>query len=535
MKWIHIIGVSGKATSLVAKFFKDKGWFVTGSDAQFFPPASTYLQDHQINTAQGYNYKHLTKEYWIEKLETPNPKPQTKSVISNQNSDSKISNTKFEIPNSPDLCIMMSFLSEKNKEYRYAKLHNIPVWPYAKALGEYLIKENSVVVVGTAGKTTTTALIAFLLIELGLDPSFMIGAETNNFEESIYEGSSDWSVIEGDEYHNPNENIEGKPKFMEYKPKFLVITNIGHEHQDIFPTQEEYNSAFQKLVASVPSEGVIIARAGDKNIDDVITHAKCRVIRYGSNHAVKADYYSSYHHSLQEGPEYEVLDHEKKSILRGKMNLLDVYNTENILAAFILIKELIERELLPAEHIKKRLRNEGIPADAVALLFKEDLFAMFQSLIQEFAGVKKRLEIVHSSEDLVILDDFGVVPHRAKRTLTTVAQHYPGYKIVAVFEPNSASRPLEKETFNKLYHEVFKNTELVVIPELSSQSELVDQEEMVSRLSLLGYAASASDNKTLVSSLVRLLEKEKDVKHVIVFFSSYRLTEMVHTLADHVR
>lgn len=494
MKWIHIIGVCGKATSLVAKMFADMGWFVTGSDAQFFPPASTYLQEQKIHTAEGYSYIHLTKKYWQEQTNNP----------------------MLDVADLPDVCIMMSFLTEKNKEFRYAKINKIPVLPYAKILGEYLIKENSIVVVGSAGKTTTTGLIAFLLESLSLDVSYMVGAETNNLEDSIKNVVNGiWSVVEGDEYHNLNPNIEGRAKFLEYKPKYLVITNIGYEHQDIFPTQEDYLGAFEQLVELVPSDGLIIAKSNDKNIDRVIQGAKCKVLRYGSNQAITSNYYVTYSHSEENGAGYVLLDEHRSEIISGKMKMLDFYNAENVLAAYVLLEYLYSNKIIK-----------------LSFATKQDLSHEFAKLVEKFGGVKKRLEILYSSSDLVVIDDFGVVADRAQRSLTTIKQHYPEHEIIAVFEPNSASRVKNLEDFNVMYKDIFRYASFLFIPRLSEDSNLASETEMIERLNQLSYNAQAIERETAIDSLNNLIKGNKEKKFVVVFFSSYRFTQTAHNFAS---
>ncbi|MDQ7021461.1 MAG: Mur ligase domain-containing protein [Candidatus Dojkabacteria bacterium] len=151
-KWFHATGVCGHATAAVTKMFKDMGWFTTGSDISFNPPAVDILDDAGIHYIEGYHYTHLTKEFWEKEL-----------------------STELNINDKPDLALIVESATSKNNEYRYAKINKIDMRPYSQILGEYLIKDNSIVVAGSAGKTSTTSLIEFLLEKLDLDPSYMIG------------------------------------------------------------------------------------------------------------------------------------------------------------------------------------------------------------------------------------------------------------------------------------------------------------------------------------------------------------------------
>lgn len=493
-KWFHAIGVCGKTTANIAKAFSDMGWFVTGSDMQYLPPASELLKQSNVHTVEGYDYRHLTREFWEKEL--------------------RASSHELSIGEQPDLGLVMSFLTPKNKEYRYAKLHNIDIRPYAKVLSEYLIKENSIVVVGTAGKTTTTALATYVLEKLELNPSYMIGAEVANFEDSVRINDSKWSVIEGDEYHSPE--IEGHAKFMEYKPKYLVITNIGWEHQDIFPTQESYINEFKKLVELVPTDGLIVAKANDENIDKALINARCKVVRYSIakgelREGIWTISYEIDEHKLLGGHDYRISDNQGNEVFSGITNLIGEYNFENILAVGTLVSNIPE--------VKELLRSH---------MFSN----FFEICVKEFKGAKKRLEVLYESEDVTVVDDFGVAPSRAKNSLKTLKDYYQDYKIIGVFEPNSGSRPKDLEIFNKIYKDAFTNADEIIIPDLSSfKDEFIDSQEMIKRLKDLNVNVTYVESEQLVSQLESRI-KDKDTKVLVVFFSSYRLTQIAQKLVS---
>lgn len=488
-KWLHLIGVSGKTTANVAKVFQEMGWFVTGSDSQFLPPASNLLEDYKINTVEGYNYKHLTKEFWLEKL------PQLSAE---------------EIDEYPNLVLFISHLTTKNKEYLFARKKGLEIKPYAQILGEYLIKEESIVVAGTAGKTTTTALITYVLQKLGLDPSYMIGAEVSDIPDSLKITESKYSVIEGDEYHNPDPEVEGKAKFLEYKPKYLVLTSIGWEHQDIFPTQERYLEEFKKLVDLVPEDGLIVAKTGSSKIDTLLEGAKARIIRYslgtGDNNW----------HVVKSKNSNKVYDNRGNFVMEFTTKMLGDYNIENILASIIIVLNLSSANL-PVDLLREGSNSLKTIAKAVS----------------EFKGAKKRLEKLYEDENLTVIDDFGVAPSRAVNSLSTLKSNYPNHKIVAIFEPNSGSRPLDLELFNSMYRGCFEDADEVIIPDLSHAVDgLVTTDEMVDRMNALSFKTKHITNSEIVDYLIsRKLEEDK---LLIVFFSSYRLTETAESLIDKI-
>lgn len=490
-KWFHLIGVCGKTTANIAKVFQEIGWFVTGSDNQYLPPASLLLEKYNINTVEGYSFRHLTKDFWEEKL-----------------------GRELDINENPDLVLFISHLNTKNKEYLFARKKNLDIRPYSKILGEYLIKPESIVVVGSAGKTTTTALTTLFLQKLGVDPSYMIGAEVIDIPDSLKITNSEFSVMEGDEYHNPDPQIEGKAKFLEYKPKYLIITNIGWEHQDIFPTQERYIEEFAKAVELIPEDGLIVAHLGDENIDKALKNAKARVIRYGLKPNSKLLKGHEEFWSVDKRPDgiSGIYDSKGNLIFEFETKLLGEYNLENILASVITVLNL------PAKKLLLNLFQSGTES-----------LNILKDVIKDFEGPKKRLEKLYISENLIVVDDFGVTPNRAKNSLKTLKEYYPEFNIVAVFEPNSASRPKDEALFSEMYKGSFKNAERVIIPDLSTvNEELAQSDEMVDRLRNLGFNSEHISNSDLVDNLKKFNEMKK--KTLIVFFSSYRLTEIAEEL-----
>src|SRR5687768_13496658 len=128
LKWFHAIGACGKATAPITKMFKDMGWFVTGTDAQFSPPASDILTDNKIPFVEGYHFSHMTRSFWEEKLKT--------DKWEEGNAKFWLENGELNIADKPDLALIVESATSKNKEYMYAKVQGIDVRPYSQILGE---------------------------------------------------------------------------------------------------------------------------------------------------------------------------------------------------------------------------------------------------------------------------------------------------------------------------------------------------------------------------------------------------------------
>jgi UDP-N-acetylmuramate: L-alanyl-gamma-D-glutamyl-meso-diaminopimelate ligase len=177
---IHIIGICGVATIALAIAFKKKGWKVTGSDKGFFPPVSTELEKSGISFYAGWHPENI---------------------------------------GNPDYVIVGTASGSTNPETQYAKDKNIPIYSFAEAIGEFLVKENSIVCVGTWGKTSSTALLSYILEKADFNPSYMFGGISLSHNGSGKITDSKWSVCEGDEYKSSP--TDPTPKFKYYKPTHL--------------------------------------------------------------------------------------------------------------------------------------------------------------------------------------------------------------------------------------------------------------------------------------------------------------------------
>ena len=174
--------------------------------------------------------------------------------------------------------IYSSAYATGNVELQAAKRLGIPTMPYAEALAEVFNKHQGVAVVGTHGKTTTTAMIGTVLEVCGVDPTVLVGAKVVAWGRNARVGKSDWMVAEADEYQN---------KFLLLKPHVLIITNIEYDHPDFFKNRAAYRRAFQELIRRMPKDGVIIA---ERHLAGVIKHPPCKILWYGLRGEVRGRY-----------------------------------------------------------------------------------------------------------------------------------------------------------------------------------------------------------------------------------------------------
>lgn len=376
-KKAYLIGIAGKTMAPLAKAFKDLGWEVSGSDHKgVYPPISIYLQENKILYVEGYDAKNIPKD--------------------------------------ADLVVVgrgALLVDPENPEYLEAKKLKLNIKSYPEVLKDYLIKENSIVVVGTYGKTTITALITWILMSAGLNPSFMIGGIPINLKDGVKITNSDYSVVEGDE---PPALFEtDPPKFMFYKPKYLLLTATHWDHPEVFKTEKEYLNAFIKLVEKLPNDG-FLAYNMDSVKKEITEIFKGKKITYSLANS-KADYFVDQITKSQEKTYFRVRG--TKEIFDLETSLLGSHNLENLCGTVALCSELgIKKEII-------------------------------KGAVKTFKGVKTRLEFLGKFADRYLYWDLAQHPSKVKGTLSALRKHFPENKIFAVYDP-SATALKYKETLS---------------------------------------------------------------------------------------
>ena len=242
LKQIYFIGICGTAMASLAVLLKKRGYAVSGSDRNVYPPMSTFLAQHNIATQDGFNEEHL--QY------------------------------------SPDLVVIGNAVSRGNPEVEKVLDERIPYISMAELLREFFIQgKTSLVVTGTHGKTTTTSLLAWIFECAGKQPGFMIGGIPENFGTSCRESEGEYFITEGDEYDTVF--FDKRSKFFHYQPHQLLINNIEFDHADIFASLADIKQAFRLLLRLVPRSGVIVANGDDRNVMEVVQSAFSPCITFG--------------------------------------------------------------------------------------------------------------------------------------------------------------------------------------------------------------------------------------------------------------
>lgn len=455
MKHIHFIGICGVGMSSLAILWKNKGWKVTGSDVGFYPPVSTHLEDHKIDFYPGWH---------PEKMGTP------------------------------DLVVVGNVAGSENPEWLKVQNEKIPFVSYPELIAQNLIKKTSVVCAGTYGKTSTTALLAFILKDTGFKPTYMFGGLCDSLGISADEpDGSEISVVEGDEYKTAR--WDNKAKFFSYAPTHLLLTDAIWDHLDVYPTEQSYFEAFNKLVSGIPPKGVILISEKVKNKPIKLPFYKS----YGTDNT--NDYIYGNITQDKDGLHFEITNNNITYPIDSPM--IGMYMAENICGAFSMACEL------------------GVPIEKII------------SAVSKFAGIKRRMEKRgFTPRGAVVYDDIAHSPTKAKSILLTLKQIYSG-KIYAVFEPNSGNRQTEAIP---LYKDAFKDADEVIIPRLTKIKIKEGEEDKVMEGPQLKKVISQSHPDTVYfeddDELISVLKQKTITGDAIVFLGSHGFRGMIDRLVE---
>ncbi len=409
---VHIIGVCGVLSSALACALHRAGVKVTGSDKGFYPPVSTQLERIGVPFYAGWHPEKMVAH------------------------------------GVPDLVIVATASGSHNPETAYAREHNLTIVSYTEVLHAYFIQPQSIVCVGTWGKTTTSAILSFILLEAGYDPSYMFGGVSLSHDLSALIGKGTVSVLEGDEYKSGTDDPNAK--FFYYAPTHLLMTGLAWDHADLYPTLEDYMEAFRKLVRMTAanakalaethptlapqSNRTIVACIDDEALMELLESEHIRPITYGKDsHA--AYRYENVHHTTK-GTSFDIVHGGKKYTIESPM--LGRYNVENIAGCFAMAHSI------------------GVAAESIV------------SAIARFQGIKRRLErrldgMQHGGGGISVIDAHAPTPDKAAACLESLSEVYTD-GLIAIFEPNIGGR--QKSTADK-YDHAFKNAAHVFIPRLT--------------------------------------------------------------------
>jgi UDP-N-acetylmuramate: L-alanyl-gamma-D-glutamyl-meso-diaminopimelate ligase len=390
----------------LAGMLKAHGYDVTGSDQHVYPPMSTQLESWGIAVQNGFHPDHLRPR--------------------------------------PALVVVGNAVSGDNPEVVAARQAHIPMLSFPQALARFFIRDrHAVVVAGTHGKSTTTALIAWLLYHAGYDPGVFVGAVMRNFDSTFRLGTGEHFVVEGDEYDSAY--FDKAAKFLHYRPRTAVLTSVEFDHADIYRDLHQIRAAFLRFLHLLPADGCLIACADRPEVRDLLAAAALTVpVRtYGLEPTAEwraVDWHQQGHHT-----EVTVL-HREAMFCRASSSLIGRHNLQNLLAAVAVASHLG----LSASQITAGLRT--------------------------FRHIKRRCEIRGEVDGITVIDDFAHHPTAVRVTLEAVHQAYPQARLWAVFEPRTATS--RRAVFQQEYAEALGLADGVLVAEVYRKDQLPAAERL---------------------------------------------------------
>jgi UDP-N-acetylmuramate: L-alanyl-gamma-D-glutamyl-meso-diaminopimelate ligase len=383
---IHLIAICGVAMSALAGMLKQRGYAVSGSDENVYPPISTLLERLGISIRQGFHAANLADR--------------------------------------PDLVVVGNKVSRTNAEVEALLASDLAYVSLPQALAELFIGDRrSVVVAGTHGKTTSTAMLAWVLEQAGRDPSVMVGGDALDFGGNYKLGGGPDVVLEGDEYDTAF--FDKGPKFLHYRAQALLLTAVEFDHADIYRDLAHVKDAFRQLVRLLPPAAPLVVASDFRHARDVAKkHAT--VIAFG----LGAEWQAT---NLRDNGTYTIFDivHDGTTECTARIQPPGGINARNALGVYVMARALGLRsvDILPG--------------------------------LQSFRGVARRQELVGEFRGIALVDDFAHHPTAVAGVIAAVRSRYPRRRLWAIFEPRSNTS--RRKVFQREYTEAFAAADQVII------------------------------------------------------------------------
>ncbi len=376
----------------------------------------------------------------------------------------------------PDLVIIGNAVKKDNPEALKTFRSGLDYCSMPQAVNHFLVGDRrAILVAGTHGKTTTAAMLAWILHYAGLSPSFMIGGFVNNFSGNFHMDGGQYVVLEADEYDTAF--FDKRPKFIHYNPHIAVLTSVEFDHADIYKDISHVKSAFDKFLAGMSPDCGLMAYDADANIDQLLAGKTMQVARYGSRNG--SDWRLA---DFSVNPPWTYFDVmcADRFFSRFKAPFGGVHNLHNALSAIAVACRL------------------GIDRDAMA------------EGLEQFKGVKRRQEVRGIKNGITVIDDFAHHPTAVRETVRAVKPFYPGGRLIAVFEPRTNTSM--RNIFQNIYPAAFDGADIICIrkPPLLSKIPVGEQfssSQLVDDLKTRGRDAHYfEDTGRIIEFLIRTVQ-----------------------------
>ena len=375
---VHFLGICGYAVSGAALLAKERGYLVTGSDEDAYPPVTDTLDRAGIRWVNHHGAENL------------------------------------DMAGSPDLVVVAAGVREGNPEWLEAVRRGLRVVSEAEFYEEMTRDRVRLTVTGTHGKTTTASLLAWMLERAGMSPGFRVGVTSRDFDATARLGDGRVFVFEGDEYTTAP--WDPRPKFLHTHPFAACVTRLELDHPDVYPTFEEYRAPFVELVREMPADGLLALCADDPECLALAQHARCRVVTYGFGE--NADW------RAESRPHISMRVHGQPSRQHFAITRRDGGPAVPPVALTV-----------PGRHNVLNAAAALILAESVGADLAECARAC-----ADFKGAARRFEILGEVGLITVVDDYAHHPTEVAATIRAARERAP--RIVAVYVPHTYSRTL---------------------------------------------------------------------------------------------
>jgi UDP-N-acetylmuramate: L-alanyl-gamma-D-glutamyl-meso-diaminopimelate ligase len=466
-KKAHFIGIAGKGMSAVALLLRQAGVEISGSDEGFYPPVSDYLLAANIPFSNGYKKENI---------------PEDADVIVIGKNAKLVKESNEEVA--------AAFEWQKGSPGKRRVLS------FPEVLNQLTANTDNIVVAGSYGKSTCTALLSWCLLHAGKDPSYFIGEITKGLDAHARKGKSNIFVLEGDEY--PSSNWDYRSKFLHYNPKNVLLTAATHDHVNVYPTHEDYLSPFRQLLALLPADGLLVVNAGEPHALALSTSYAGHTATYGMD--PDAEWYPQ---NITYGmPSTFELVHNGSKVVTLTTSLLGAHNIENIVAASAM---LLEKDLVTADEL----------ANAVVA----------------FEGVKRRMEALSPNSSVAVYEGFGSSYEKARSAVAAMKLHFPHRRLVVIFEPHTFTWR-NKVALNQ-YDDVFAGAGKVFIYEPATQGASthaqLTQNEIVKQVAAAGFEVEPVEEGP---GMLGVITKQIEPTDAVLLLTSGELGGLIKSIPE---
>jgi len=421
----------------VAVALCERGFKVTGSDENVFPPMSIFLGKKGIALKEGYRSEN--------------------------------------IPADADVVVIGNAIKRGNPEVEAVLSRKLLYLSLPEVLKNYFLRgRHNLVVTGTHGKTTTTALLAWIMEKGGCKPGYFIGGLPKNFGQGARLNDSKYFVIEGDEYDTAF--FDKRSKFIHYLPELVIVNNIEFDHADIFNNLDEIKLSFRRLLNIVPQNGMVVLNGDDANCVDVAKDCLAQLIEVGFSkncaQRIREVAYSS------SGSRFKLGEETFEIPLIGEFNV----------------------------------RNAAMAATAAR--FYDVPKTKVDNAFKRFSGIARRQEVRGEARGVKVIDDFGHHPTAIAHTMQALRHRYPGHRIWAVFEPRSNTT--RRAVFQERLSDALKAADGVFISQVAKleqipENERLNPEAVVNAIQESGRPAFYEENADAIINRIVPMLRAKDI------------------------